>query len=350
MIFTTLFLADGQEYKVISLDIEKNDLTARTKARVDANGRKCAVLKIYVDDQIVEARGSVVGNIEAIGMEKQVYLAHDAKQVELVFQQHYPLKIIFMDYDIPSLTGQMTYVCKLKPADTQSSSAMQSNTSDVQYSAEHKTTSAKVDKPTNSKERPLKKDIRILVLDAETKEPLIGAIVLKNFKVLPYEFDNWEIGNSLFTCDESAVTDLDGISPIFKDLKPTDEIECQYANFKSKRVKIPFDTTNKEQIYTIELTPYDPQKDEGLLIHVGGMGVNDNGSVMVTNSRTNEQFKMSQNTFENNLRINVRIGDILLFSRNGFKPISVEFKYSIPAEIKIGPIRGDKSDTQFLLF
>lgn len=104
----------AQEYEVLSFEVKQNDMTARTNSRVDANGRKCAVVKVYADDKITVVRGAVVGDIESVGMEKQVYMAHDAKQMELVFENHYPLTIMFIDYGIPSLTGQMTYVCKLQ--------------------------------------------------------------------------------------------------------------------------------------------------------------------------------------------------------------------------------------------
>lgn len=64
--------------------------------------------------------------------------------------------------------------------------------------------------------------------------------------------------------------------------------------------------------------------------------MNDTGTVTVTNSRTNEQFSMSQKTSESRLLKNVRIGDTLHFTRRGYRPIYVEFKYRIPFEIRIG--------------
>ncbi|MCM1141277.1 MAG: hypothetical protein NC453_22140 [Muribaculum sp.] len=117
----------SQEYEVVSFEVKQNDLTARTNPRVDANGRKCAVVKVYADDKIAAVRGAVVGEIETIGMEKQIYLAHDARQMELVFENHYPLTIRFMDYDIPSLTGQMTYICKLRQPTENSTVSEQHN-------------------------------------------------------------------------------------------------------------------------------------------------------------------------------------------------------------------------------
>lgn len=117
----------SQEYEVVSFEVKQNDLTARTNPRVDANGRKCAVVKVYAEDKIAAVRGAVVGEIESIGMEKQIYMAHDARQMELVFENHYPLTITFMDYDIPSLTGQMTYICKLRQTTENSTVSEQHN-------------------------------------------------------------------------------------------------------------------------------------------------------------------------------------------------------------------------------
>lgn len=114
IVLLTYVQASGQELKVVSFDVITADLTARTKPRIDLNGRKCALLKVYVDDRIVEVRGSSVGEVESVGMEKQIYMAHDSQEIELIFDRHFPLKIVFDEYGFPSLTGMMTYVLKLK--------------------------------------------------------------------------------------------------------------------------------------------------------------------------------------------------------------------------------------------
>ena len=104
----------AQEFEVTEFAIVPNDLTARINGRVDGNGRKCAVIKVYADDHVVAVRGATVGEVTGAGMEKLVYMAHDSKAIELVFEHHLPLKIEFDNYNIPSLTGMMTYVLKLK--------------------------------------------------------------------------------------------------------------------------------------------------------------------------------------------------------------------------------------------
>lgn len=115
LLYITLILpkAYAQEYSVESFEIAPNDLSARTNGRVDSNGRKCAVIKVYVKDTITDTDGPVVGDVRDRGMEKWIYVSHDAKQVRLIFREHMPLDISFVDYNYPSLTGQMTYLLKL---------------------------------------------------------------------------------------------------------------------------------------------------------------------------------------------------------------------------------------------
>lgn len=105
--------SQAQEYKVESFEIAPKDLSARTEGRVDGNGRKCAVIKVYVKDAITDTDGPVIGEIRDRGMEKWIYVSHDAKQVGLLFKEHMPLQVIFADYDFPTVTGQMTYILKL---------------------------------------------------------------------------------------------------------------------------------------------------------------------------------------------------------------------------------------------
>lgn len=105
--------ARAQEYRVESFEIVPKDLSARTEGLVDANGRKCAVVKVYVKDAITDVDGPMVGEVRDRGMEKWVYVMHDAKRLRLLFKEHMPLDLTFADYDYPTLTGQMTYVLKL---------------------------------------------------------------------------------------------------------------------------------------------------------------------------------------------------------------------------------------------
>lgn len=105
--------AAAQSYVVQSFEISPDDIDARVNSRVGNNGRKCALIKVYVQDGINHANGSVIGEIEAKGMEKRIYMAHDSKQVELVFDNHLPLRIKFDDYKVPVVTEQTVYILRL---------------------------------------------------------------------------------------------------------------------------------------------------------------------------------------------------------------------------------------------
>ena len=80
------------------------------------------------------------------------------------------------------------------------------------------------------------------------------------------------------------------------------------------------------------------------------MGIDDKGKVIVTNTNTNDSYTMSQEYNENYKNILVSIGDELVFTRRGFRPIYVIFRSSIPGRINIAPIKGNKSDVQYLEF
>ncbi|MDE7413647.1 MAG: hypothetical protein K2N05_07685 [Muribaculaceae bacterium] len=110
------FISQAQEFKVASFDYNPSDLTARVGeySRVDLDGRKCALLKVSVADDIVEAQGNVVGDIIKKGMEKWVYIAHDSKHVKLLFDKHHSLMLNFIDYNYPVVSEQMVYDVKLE--------------------------------------------------------------------------------------------------------------------------------------------------------------------------------------------------------------------------------------------
>ncbi|MDE6553021.1 MAG: hypothetical protein K2K98_08705 [Muribaculaceae bacterium] len=107
-------LVKGQEFVVESFENVPNDLSARTYPKADNNGRPCGLIKVYVNDDITGTSGSVIDTVINKGMEKWVYVSHDAKQIQLLFKEHMPLNIIFDDYKYPSITGKMTYLLKLR--------------------------------------------------------------------------------------------------------------------------------------------------------------------------------------------------------------------------------------------
>lgn len=106
-------ISSAQEFQVERFETMHEDLSARVNPRVGINGRKCALLKVYVQDEINHVNGSCVGDIISKGIEKWIYMAHDSRQVEIVFRNHFPLRIKFDDYNVPVLTEQTVYVVRL---------------------------------------------------------------------------------------------------------------------------------------------------------------------------------------------------------------------------------------------
>lgn len=135
LLFFVSFSAICQEFEVASFEILQNDLSARTEPRIDKTGVPCALIKVYVKDKITELRGSYIGEPIDYGMEKWIYVVNGCKEIEILFEEHYPLHYSFIESNIPVLTQQMTYRMKLreKPEDSQPVAVYKS--SDETYSA-----------------------------------------------------------------------------------------------------------------------------------------------------------------------------------------------------------------------
>lgn len=103
--------AAAENMKVKSLDIVPTDLTARTSehARIDNNGQKCAILKVFSTDKIAKVHGAVIGEPVTMATETWIYMANNVKEVELIFEHHLPLHIRFVDYNYPTLNSQFVY-------------------------------------------------------------------------------------------------------------------------------------------------------------------------------------------------------------------------------------------------
>lgn len=200
---------------------------------------------------------------------------------------------------------------------------------------------------------PEKYNLKFQVVDSISKEPLIGVAVFRNRREVDRgisQWDNWDEKTELTKWDEGKVSDIDGITGPFNELKSTDNIFCSYVGYKNKVVNIQsIKNLSQSEPVIIQLQPYG-EEEVPVTIHIGGMGTNDNGSVKVTNSRTGESITMSQKTLDNIKQIFVRLGDEIFFTRGGFRPVSARFEYSIPSSIWIAPIKGNKSEVQHLKY
>ena len=148
------------------------------------------------------------------------------------------------------------------------------------------------------------------------------------------------------------MTDLEGLTTVWHNCSVKDEFLCSYAGYKYKTIKFQHidDSNSAYTLYTIELERYLNDEDIPLRIVIGGMGIGNRNNVTIENLRTNENFVMSQKTNENRKHTKVRIGDKLKFTTSGHRTVLVEFKYHIPDELKIAPIKGNKHDIQYVTF
>lgn len=200
-----------------------------------------------------------------------------------------------------------------------------------------------------------KHNVRFFVKDAVTKEPLIAATVFKNPKYnsswLSSNWDNWGDAQRI-SYDDATMTDLEGLTTVWHNCSVKDEFLCSYAGYKYKTIKFQHidDSNSAYTLYTIELERYLNDEDIPLRIVIGGMGIGNRNNVTIENLRTNENFVMSQKTNENRKHTKVRIGDKLKFTTRGHRTVLVEFKYHIPDELKIAPIKGNKHDIQYVTF
>ncbi|MDE7414431.1 MAG: sel1 repeat family protein [Muribaculaceae bacterium] len=102
-------IATAQKLKVSSFKIQPEDLTARDQPRTDRDGQVAAILKVCVLDKITKAEGTVLGEIVNQGVEKWVYVTDNTKKIRLHFENHFPLMIVFDDYNYPSAQEKMVY-------------------------------------------------------------------------------------------------------------------------------------------------------------------------------------------------------------------------------------------------
>lgn len=89
------------DWRVESVTQSLSDLKARTSPRTDANGERCAVLKVavkYLKD--VSFEGNIVGETQYTPGEYYVYVPKGTKKIVLKHESFSPLEIKFTDFGI----------------------------------------------------------------------------------------------------------------------------------------------------------------------------------------------------------------------------------------------------------
>ena len=109
LLFSAIITINGQELTVKSFTERTNDISARTSGRVDANGDRCALVKVQLASAGANFSGMVVGDSDFHTNEYWVYMAKGSRRLTVNLQNFLPLEVEFADYGVKSLAGETTY-------------------------------------------------------------------------------------------------------------------------------------------------------------------------------------------------------------------------------------------------
>lgn len=103
----------SQDIQVVSLK-QLMSAEAGTQARYDANGEKCALIKVSVPAlENVEFKGGYVVSFEPRGPEYWVYVASGAKKIRVLHKNFHPLELEIKNYIDGELASGVTYQLNL---------------------------------------------------------------------------------------------------------------------------------------------------------------------------------------------------------------------------------------------
>ena len=113
--FSTLFCS-AQTMKVVNMEMAPNDLTARTKQKLDQDMKPGALVKVQLPEAGATFENSFLlpDSIDYKEGEYMVYMAEGAKKLKIKLPKCLPIEIMFKDWGIPSLDGKVTYIVKIK--------------------------------------------------------------------------------------------------------------------------------------------------------------------------------------------------------------------------------------------
>lgn len=131
----------AQELSINSFTQAVGDLSASTNPRKDANSDACALVKMYVLDDIISVEGESAGKVVTDGNEKLIYLCNGVKSFRIKFKYHYPLNVSFPDYGMSGAQSNSVYVLEL--IDSNISNSTKTKTT----SQESKATNPKAERP-----------------------------------------------------------------------------------------------------------------------------------------------------------------------------------------------------------
>lgn len=100
---------NAQELRVGNLESVTRDLTARTQPRIDADGNKCALIKVQLPINNVKFKGSLVGDVQYKINEYWVYMSKGATMLVVNAPSYNELTIAFNDWNCECIESETTY-------------------------------------------------------------------------------------------------------------------------------------------------------------------------------------------------------------------------------------------------
>ena len=101
--------------------------------RNDLNGVPCALIKVYVVDDIERIEGNKIGDVVKKGnVEKWVYMCKGSRNIRIHLKNHLPVRVMFQDYQISGLESNRVYELVIEAPDAPAMLDKQQNVPDSQ--------------------------------------------------------------------------------------------------------------------------------------------------------------------------------------------------------------------------
>lgn len=104
----------AQELKVHSFVESFDDLSAKELSQEDANGDKCALVKVFIAVKETHFEGNVIREEVKSDNEYWVYMPKGSRCLVVKAPSYYKLQIEFSNWNISSLKEELTYCLKLE--------------------------------------------------------------------------------------------------------------------------------------------------------------------------------------------------------------------------------------------
>ena len=100
----------AQEAATVKSFAQTTDHIPGKDRRNDLNGAPCALIKVYVVDDIERIEGNKIGDVVKKGnVEKWVYMCKGSRNIRLHLKNHLPVRVMFQDYHINGLESNRVY-------------------------------------------------------------------------------------------------------------------------------------------------------------------------------------------------------------------------------------------------